>query len=106
MKMSNVKVENVEPIGIVNASSVYGIGILRAIFYSISSILGIQSNVMTEQTQNAINSATQSLEESAKLLKADGVMNIRYQMSYLSVMAYGTAYKETKETNEKFENQL
>ena len=97
MKLSTTTINNVDECYIVSATSTYGIGFITYIAYSLCSFFGLPSSKMAEKIDMAKAEATHEITKQATDMKADGIMGIRYQMSFLSVMAYGTAYKNKKE---------
>lgn len=93
MKFTTVKLDNVVDVGVVTGASVYGPGLITAIAYTFSSILGISSKMMENKINYAKSDAMKKLSAQAAEAKADGVMDIRYQFSFLTVFVSGTAFR-------------
>ena len=49
--------------------------------------------MLANKVIKAKESAVQKLILSANSIKADGIMNLRFEFSKMTVMVYGTAYK-------------
>lgn len=97
MRLTTTKIDNVTDCGIVSASAAYGIGFLTSIVYSFCSLFGIGSDMLSEKIEKAKADATSRLSYKAKTIGADGIMDVKYELSFLFVMAYGTAYKYNAE---------
>lgn len=93
MRLTTTKIDNVTDCGIVSASSFYGIGFLTSIVYSFCSLFGCNSEMLSAKVDAAKKEATESIVYQAQKSGADGIMDVKYELSLLCVMAYGTAYK-------------
>lgn len=92
MKLTTVTLDYVTDLGEVSGVCVYGVGLLTSLFYCICSLIGKSSVFLGRKLERAKEKAVEEMKVYAQEKHADGVMNIRYQMSGLSVMVYGTAF--------------
>jgi len=88
----------IEDLGIVSGSIAPSRFIVRDIMASIRNMLGKEMKEYTEMMNSGREKALERLEESAKKLKADAVVNVRFAGSSASqgsteIMAYGTAVR-------------
>lgn len=89
-------VKNVTSIRTLTASVTYGTGLLTAIAMTFCNLFGIKCNMYNKKLRRAEADAMGELIEQAKLVGADGVMNIHCQIDGLTFLVYGTAYKENE----------
>ncbi len=93
MRLTTTKIDNVEDCGIVSSSCYYGIGGLTYLVYSFCSLFGCKSEMLSEKIEKAKADATAGMCANASFLHADGVMDVKYELSILCVVAYGTAFR-------------
>ena len=89
---------NVEPLGIVEGSSIQTVHAGKDIMNSFKTLVGGELTSYTEMMNEARAVATKRMAEDAAAMGADAVVNIRYSSSTIvqgaaEVMAYGTAVK-------------
>ena len=87
-----------EMLGLVKGSTVQTKHIGKDIMASIKGLVGGEINEYTEMMENARQIALDKLCEEARLLGADGIINIRFSTSAImegasEILAYGTAVK-------------
>ncbi len=90
--------EVTEIIGIVRGSTVRAKHIGKDIIASFRNVVGGELREYTDMLEDARKIALGQMEEQAKSLGADGVINIRFMTSTISqmaaeIMVYGTAVK-------------
>ena len=95
MKLSTVARNDVQILGEVSGVSVYGIGIITSIVYSFCAFFGLECRLYAKKIAKAKESAKAEMTVAARGIGADGVMGVSCQLSLLSVLVYGTAYRET-----------
>ena len=88
----------VEDLGIITGSIAPSRFIVRDITAGIRNLLGKEMKEYTEMMETGRKVALERLKDSAKLLDADAVVNVRFSGSSASqgsseIMAYGTAVK-------------
>lgn len=93
MKITTVRPDNVIDCGEVSAVSAYGIGFFTGLLFSFANLLGIHSGFLSKKITHAKDRARNDMIAQATALQADGVMDVKYQLSGLSVLAYGTAFR-------------
>lgn len=93
MELSYTSIPDVTPIKMISATSTYGIGLLTSIAMFFCNIFGLECTAYNNKIGKAKISATDELINKAKYAKADGIMQIQYQVSGLTVFMYGIAYK-------------
>lgn len=87
------QLNNVNEIGTVSAVSYNGIGIITSIVLYFVEFFGCGSDMYANKILRAERSARRKLISRAKVLKADGIMNYKVQVTNRTVFVYGTAYK-------------
>ena len=92
MKLTTVTLDYVNDLGEVSGVCVYGVGLITSLFYGICTLFGKSSVFLGRKLDRAKEKATEEMKLYAEERGADGVMNIRYQLSGLTVLVYGTAY--------------
>ncbi len=97
MKLSTTTFNDVTECGLVSSSCVYGIGLITYIVYSFCCLFGCSSKMMSDKIDMAKMDATSDIKRQAREMNADGIMGLRYQISFLSVLVYGTAFKYNNE---------
>lgn len=97
MRLTTTKIDNVTDCGIVDGTAFYGMGFFTSIDYAFRSLFGSNSTMLAEKVSAAKAIATEKMEAQAKALGADGIMDVKYEFSFLGVLAYGTAYKYNAE---------
>ena len=93
MKLTTVTLYDVKDLGEVSGVCIYGIGLFSALCYLLCSIIGKNSIFVGRKLERAKDKAVKEMTFYAQELGADGVMNLTYQLSGLSVMVYGTAFQ-------------
>ncbi|MBR6514213.1 MAG: heavy metal-binding domain-containing protein [Clostridia bacterium] len=94
MNLTSSHLDNVEELKLVTATSTYGLGLLTHIVYGFCNIFGLECNMYKEKIEKAQESATEQLIQRATYLsRPDGIMNISYQVSGMTVFVSGVAYK-------------
>ena len=96
--MENIPGKNVEPIGIVQGSTIQTVNAFKDIGSSLKTIVGGELGGYNEMMGKARDLATQRLIQNASEAGADAVVGVRYASSSLmqgaaEVMAYGTAVR-------------
>ncbi len=98
--LTTITLENVEEMGLITEWSVYGYGLLTMIVSYFCNLFGIENYMLEHKIEKAKKAAVQRLAQRAKNIDADGVMNIRYEISnQTTLLVYGTAYKCKKQNN-------
>ena len=87
MKLTTVTLYDVKDLGEVSGVCIYGMGLFTCICYLICQIIGKSSVFVGRKIDRA------EMKIYAQEMGADGVMNLRYQLSGLSVMVYGSAFQ-------------
>lgn len=87
-----------EMLGLVKGSTVQSRNIGRDITQAVKTLIGGELKAYTEMMNTARALATKRMVEEAKKLKADAIVNIRYESSAImqaasEIIAYGTAVK-------------
>jgi len=90
--------EELETLGLVQGSTVQSKHLGKDVLQAFKSLVGGELNAYNEMMNEARALATKRMEEEAKKLGADGIVNIRYASSAImgnaaEVIAYGTAVK-------------
>lgn len=90
--------EIVENVGIARGSTVRARNVGRDLIASLKGLVGGEISEYTRLLADARESALQRLEQDAKRMGADGVVNIRFTTSQVmqgaaEILAYGTAVK-------------
>ena len=99
MVFTSSHISDVCELEVVSAASTYGIGLLTYIVYGFCNVFGLECNMYARKIEKAKTSATNKLIAEARNTSSDGIMNLSYQMSGMSVLAYGIAYEtEGKQT--------
>lgn len=93
MNITSSQLDNVSELKTLTATATCGIGLLTAIVLSFCMLFGLQCSWFSKKVEKSKSVATQLLIEKAGQLSADGLMNIRFELSGLTVFVYGTAYK-------------
>lgn len=96
--MENIPGKNVEPIGIVQGSTIQTVNAFKDIGSSLKTIVGGELGGYNEMMVKARDLATQRLIQNASEVGADAVVGVRYASSSVmqgaaEVMAYGTAVR-------------
>lgn len=104
MKLTTSTLDNVSEIELITATSTYGIGFITGIVFSFCHLLGWECKRFNRKVESAKESAKAKLIAEAEKLAADGVMNVRFQLSGLSVFVYGTAFKLGSPDIDKVQN--
>lgn len=98
MEITISKLENVKEIKTISAISVFGIGFLTLIISCFVELFGIENKRLVEKIEKAKERTIQSLILQAEATpNADGIMNLSFQMSGKSVLAYGTVFQNYKD---------
>lgn len=98
MNVTVSKIENVTEMQTLSAVSSFGTGFLTALVSGFIELFGVENHMLARKMEKAKDSATAQLVLQAQQIKADGIMNLNYQFSGMSVLAYGTAYAGAKST--------
>jgi uncharacterized protein YbjQ (UPF0145 family) len=90
--------EIVEVLGVVRGSTVRARNIARDFFAGIKNIVGGEISAYTRLMTDAREQALQRMQEDARALGADAVINVRFETSNIlqgasEILAYGTAVK-------------
>jgi len=90
--------KELEMLGLVKGSTIQTKNIGRDITQGLKTIVGGELGAYTQMMNEARQLATERMEEEAKFLGADAVVNVRFATSAVmqgaaEVMAYGTAVK-------------
>lgn len=90
--------EIVEVLGVVRGSTVRARNIARDFFAGIKNIVGGEISAYTRLLTDAREQALQRMQEDARALGADAVINVRFETSNIlqgasEILAYGTAVK-------------
>ena len=94
MKITVSKLENVEELKTITAISTFGTGLLTAVVTYFVELLGIENVRMADKNERAKKSAIDRLiAKASNYVDADGIMNLRLELSGKTVLAYGTVYK-------------
>ena len=101
MEFYTTSVPNVTPVKLITAHATYGIGFLTAFVGGFCSLFGLPNNMFTDKLERAEALAMVKLEETAKSVRADGVMDVRCQVDGLTFLISGTAYKLSSEEKAK-----
>lgn len=90
------RIDGVTPMGLTSGVSSNGIGLLTAICEYFCHIFGIENELMTKKIEKSKSRALNRMIKAAMAKGADGIMEIRYEISnHTSVIVYGTAFKRT-----------
>ena len=95
----NIAGKNItETLGLVRGSTVQSKHIGRDIMAGLKTIVGGELRGYTELLENAREQALSRLEENAKILGADAVVNVRFTTSTIAanaseILAFGTAVR-------------
>lgn len=92
MKMTTETIPNVHTLHLISASSTYGTGFWTGICTYFANLCGTECNRLGMKINKAKTSATNELMAKAAAASADGIMEIRYQISGKTVFIYGIAY--------------
>ncbi|MBQ7598631.1 MAG: heavy metal-binding domain-containing protein [Clostridia bacterium] len=93
MKLTTVTLYDVKDLGEVSGVCIYGMGLFTCICYLICQIIGKSSVFVGRKLDRAKAKAIEEMKLYAQEMGADGVMNLHYQLSGLSVMVYGSAFQ-------------
>ena len=93
MNFYSVVIPNATPIRIVTGRASYGIGFFTIVVGLFCNLFGIQHSWFSKKLLKAEWCAMRALECEAEKIGADGVMDIHCEISGLSILVYGTAYK-------------
>lgn len=93
MTITVSQLENKTEIKTLTATVSFGMGLITAIVYSFCMLFGLECAMLSHKIDKAKNAASQLILDKAKSIGADGVMNVRFVISGLTVLMYGTAYK-------------
>ncbi len=93
--------KELETLRLVKGSTVFSKNFIRDYFAGLKSIIGGELKGYTEMLNEAREQATKRMEQEARFLNADAIINVRYQTSNVMVQAaevivYGTAVKFKK----------
>ncbi len=96
--MENIPGKTLEPIGIVQGSTIQTVNAFKDIGSSLKTIVGGELGGYNEMMVKARDLATQRLIQNASEVGADAVVGVRYASSSVmqgaaEVMAYGTAVR-------------
>lgn len=92
MVFTSSHISDVHELELVCASSTYGMGLLTGIIYGLCHVFGTECRAYDWKIQKAKESADEKLAELAYDMGADGVMNIRYLISGMTVFVSGLTY--------------
>ena len=93
MKITSSTIKNVEELKLLSATSTMGIGFLTAIVLSFCHLFGVECDLYNRKIEKAKAYAANKIFNKANEIHADGIMNVRFQVSGLTVFVYGVAYK-------------
>lgn len=93
--------KELETLRLVKGSTVFRKNFIRDYFAGLKSIIGGELKGYTEMLNEAREQATKRMEQEARFLNADAIINVRYQTSNVmaqaaEVIVYGTAVKFKK----------
>ena len=96
--MENIPGKTLEPIGIVQGSTIQTVNAFKDIGSSLKTIVGGELGGYNEMMVKARDLATQRLIQNASEVGADAIVGVRYASSSVmqgaaEVMAYGTAVR-------------
>ena len=96
--IENIPGSVVEPLGIVNGSTIQSKNFISDFGQSIKSIVGGELKSYTAMMEKARSKATDRMIEQARQLGADAIIGVRYTTSAIAaeaaeVLAYGTAVR-------------
>lgn len=93
MNITTSQLENVKELKSITAISSYGTGLLTSFISFFIEIFGIENKMLAKKVVKAKDGAIQSLIKQAESTKnGEGIMNLRFELSNLTVFAYGTVY--------------
>lgn len=92
MNITASQLSGVTELKMISATSTYGIGFLTGIIKFFCDLSGMECDMYNEKVELAKSAAEEKLKEKALYYGADGVMNVSFQITGLTVMVYGTAY--------------
>ena len=95
MKLTFESIPNVQAVKMISATSTYGTGFWTGICTGCANLCGTECKRLGKKINKAKTSATNELMAKAAAANADGIMEIRYQISGKTVFMYGIAYKMT-----------
>ena len=93
IKITYSTVDNVKELGLISASSTWGIGLIGLISLLFCHLCGIECHDVNLKIERAKRKAESELVEEAKMFHANGIMNVHYELSGTTVLVYGVAYK-------------
>ena len=93
MKLTTVTLYDVKDLGEVSGVCIYGVGLFSAVCFLLCSVLGKSMIFVGRKLERAKAKALEEMKLYAQEMGADGVMNLRYQLSGLSVLVYGSAFQ-------------
>ena len=80
MKIYSITLPDVIPVRAVTAKATYGVGFLTSFVGGFCSLFGIPNNMYTKKLEKAEALAMCELEKTAASIKADGVMDVHFQI--------------------------
>lgn len=95
MNITASQLSGVTELKMISATSTYGIGFLTSIGKFFCDLLGIECEMYNNKVEMAKSAAAERLMDKALYNSADGIMNVNFQVTGLTVMVYGTAYKNS-----------
>lgn len=94
MKLTTLTINDSKETKILTASATYGVGFLTYIHLAFCCLLGLECTMYDEKIERAKTLAFSKLVEKAENMNAVEVMNIRVQISLMTVFVYGEACLE------------
>lgn len=100
MEITVSQLDNVTELGTVSAVSNFGIGFLTHLVTEILELVGVENDMLMKKIGKAKDKAISYLLWYASATPgAEGIMNLRLQLSGKSVLAYGTVYRRNRDNN-------
>ena len=96
--MNDIPGKEIEPLGVVNGSTVQTVNAFKDIGASFKTLVGGELKKYNEMMANARDIANNRMVEQAQALGADAIVAFRYSSSEIAqgaaeIMSYGTAVK-------------
>ena len=93
MRITSSYLSSVNEIKLLTSTTTQGIGLLTFIVLGFCNLFGVECNMYNNKIEAAKNASATKIIEKAKQLDATGIMNIRFQITGLTVFMSGIAYK-------------
>lgn len=93
MKLTSSHLEGVEEIKLLTATSTQGLGLLTLIVLTFCHLFGTECYMYNKKVETTKNATATKLINKAHQVDATGIMDIRFQITGLTVFMSGIAYK-------------